>query len=498
MADLMSHWATLDSFVNTALQPAWVGGEDKIRLAAYDLYEAVYWTAPQSFQLTMRGQEGQPIYIPSGRKVVETAHRYLAPSMQVIEDPDFGTDGEREEAKLFMTEFARREALYGRFSAAKRHGLMRGDWVWHIYADPEKPEGGRVSIFPLHPGTYFPEFLDGDVTSIVAVKLAESGITEAGKPCVNVLEYRKQTEASGPSPITVSFTQYEPENWGQPGTDMGEEVMAVLSPESLLPAPIDQIPVYHIPNMYDPDFYWGSSEMRGIERMIRGINQAITDEELSLVLEGLGVYTTTAGAPVEEEDGIEEEVPWTVAPGRVIELPPDSTFNRVTGVSSVAPYLDHLKYLHQQIDEVTGNNDVASGRADVAVAESGVALAIRMGPLLASMSDKELVVTDKHVQMLFDLRNWFSAYEPLNFENIRWVPKYGEKLPPNKKEQFDQIVSLYQTTPVPIISAAEVRRMLKNIGWIFTDDTALIAEITQDMTTSADADAQRIIGGATS
>lgn len=493
----VSHWATLEGLVNTALQPTWVDGEDKTRLAAYDLYEAIYWTAPESFQLQMRGQEGQPIYIPSGRKIVDTAHRYMAPQMRLIEDPEFGSDSQRAEAKLFMTDFARREALYGKFSSAKLHGLMRGDWVWHIYADEEKPEGSRVSIFPIHPGTYFPEFFEGDVTSIVAVKLAESGITQDGKPAVNVLEYRKLNEAPGPSPVEVSYTQYEPDAWAQPGTDMGTKVIRTLAPAETLPAPIDQIPVYHVPNVYDPDFFWGSSEMRGVERIMRGINQAITDEELALVLEGLGVYTTDAGAPIEDEEGEDVEVPWTVAPGRVIELPSGSNFNRVTGVGSVTPYLDHLKYLHQQMDETTGNNDVSAGRVDVQVAESGVALALRMGPLLSRMEDKDILVTDVHTQMLFDMRNWFTAYEPLNFEEIRWVPKYGDKLPVNKKQVFDQVMAMYGATPVPVISSAEVRRMLKSIGWEFTSDDQLLPEITSDMTQSADADAQRIIGGTT-
>lgn len=497
MIENTSHWASLQGLVNEALQPSWVAGEDKTRLAAYDLYEAVYWTAPESFQLTMRGQEGQPIFVPSGRKIVDTAHQYMAPQMRIIEDPAFGTDGERENAKLFMTEFARREALYGKFSAAKRHGIMRGDWVWHIYAEETKPEGSRVSIFPVHPGTYFPEFLEGDVTTIGAVKLAESGITDDGKPCVNVLEYRKETELPGPSPIVVSYTQYEPDEWGQPGTDMGASIIKSIAPDERLPDPIDHIPVYHVPNMYDPDFFWGSSEMRGIERLMRGINQAITDEEIALVLEGLGVYVTDAGAPVEETDGVDEEVAWTVAPGRVIELPTGSDFKRVTGVGSVSPYLDHIRYLHQQIDETTGNNDITAGRVDVAVAESGIALALRMGPLLSRMSDKELVVTDNTTQMLYDLRNWFSAYEPLSFDSIRWVPAYGDKLPANKKQQFDQVLSLYMATPVPLISSAEARRMLVNVGFKFSDEGQLVTEIATDMTTSADADAQRIIGGTT-
>jgi len=491
MANL-GHWATIESFIRAELIPSYVDGEDKSRIFAYDLYESIYWTAPESFKLTMRGQEGQPLYIPSGRKIVDTVHRYMAPKMTVKTDPTFGTPAQQEEATLFFNDFAAREKFYSKFSSAKLYGIMRGDWLFHIMADPERVEGARVSIFAQHPGTYFPVFAEDDPTERIGVKLVEPGLKPDGKPAVNVLEYTKLTGTGGPSPIEVSNIQYEVDGWGQPETDMGTKVVATIAPTFTLPPPIDAIPVYHLPNMYETDFTWGSSEMRGVELMMRGINQAITDEELALVLEGLGVYTTDAGAPIDEET--EEELPWTVAPGRVIELPAGHTFNRVSGVSSVTPYMEHLNYLHTQLESTTGQNDITNGRAEVAVAESGIALALRMAPILSKMEEKELVVTDILNHLLFDIRRWFDAYEPLSFEEIRWVPQYGDKMPRNKQQEFNDVMAMYSSVP-PLISGAEARRMLTSLGFTFTEEGVLTGEIQRDLTTTADAEASRILGG---
>src|SRR3990170_705239 len=297
----VSHWSTLEKFINLALVPQWIQGEDQKRVGAYDMYEAIYWTAPESFQLVMRGQEGEPIFVPSGRQVVDTAHRFIAPGMSVIADPEFGDDTQRQEANLFLTDFARRELLYSKFSAAKLQGIMRGDWLFHLFADPLKDEGSRVSIFPLNPSNYFPEYKDGDdITSIVAVHIAEPVTNDKGDTMVHKTVYRKDTEGGTPK-IMVSEIICPPDEWGQPGTDMVETIDSVVAQEMILPDPITQIPVYHISNIYDPDFGWGSSEMRGIERLMRGINQAITDEELALVLEGLGLYTTDAGSPIDPD-----------------------------------------------------------------------------------------------------------------------------------------------------------------------------------------------------
>jgi hypothetical protein len=36
--------------------------------------------------------------------------------------------------------------------------FARGDWMFHITADPEADEGKRISLTTVHPGNYFPVY----------------------------------------------------------------------------------------------------------------------------------------------------------------------------------------------------------------------------------------------------------------------------------------------------------------------------------------------------
>lgn len=480
------HWATIAPLLNQINFSGFVTGDDRWRLGAYDLYDWIYWTREDSFKLLMRGQEGVPVLIPSGRSVVETAQRYAANDLAIIADPLFGTEAQRTAGMGVLTDFIRRERLYSKFSANKRNGLKRGDWLWHITADDTRPDGTRLSINALHPGTFFPEFDETDPSQMIAVHLVEAVAPFNGKPAVRKLTYAKTSGTGGPSTIALIDGIYAGDSWGQPGTDMKDGMPLQLDTSLVLPDSILSFPVYHIANGLSDDD-WGYSEMAGIERLMAAINQGITDEELALVLEGLGVYWTDSGSPVDEETGDDE--PWTLGPGRVVEVPKGGTFGRVSGNGSIQPYMDHLRYLHDQIDEATGTSDVTRGRADVQVAESGIALSIRMAPLIARMTEKELIVTDVMTNMLFDLRGWFAAYEPTlasAVDPIRWLPTYGSKIPTNRAEQFKNIIDMYTATPVPIISGVEARLQLSAIGFNFSaDDTEMLAQIIQEQSNFA-------------
>jgi hypothetical protein len=488
----IGHWSTIEPFLKAENKPSWVVGEDVKRIQAYDVYESIYWTAPESFQLTLRGQEGSPVYVPSGRQIVDTAQRYMAPKMQVIPDPAFGSDTERAAAALWWSDFAAREQFYGKFSANKMDGLRRGDWLWHLYADPLRPDGRRISIYPLDPAFYFPEYLNGDIGNLVAVHLVEPVIV-GNTSMVAKLTYRKTTGQGGPSPITQSFNYYKADEWGQPDTDMKlgavqfvpeqyEDENGVVKVRHAgyddvpLPDLITSLPVYHVPNAYETNQVWGSSEMRGIEILMKAVNQGATDEDITLIMEGLGVYWTDAGSPVDEND---EEIPWNLGPARVVEVPNGKTFGRVNSSGSITPYQDHLRYLESWLDSISGANDITKGRAEVQVAESGIALALRMGPLLSKMDEKEIGVDAVHAQLFFDLTTmWFPAYEPTapNFTNVRLKPVYGEKIPVNKKQVFDEVMAMLGTVP-PTISTQEARRQLTKIGWEFPEGTEVFTQI---------------------
>src|SRR5690606_37483404 len=107
-----------------------------------------------------------------------------------------------------------------------------------------------------------------------------------------------------------------------------------------------------------------SSELKGVEALMGSINQTITDEEVALALQGLGVYATDAPPP--SVNGVEQD--WVIAPANVLEVPNGSWFKRIEGLSSVTPTLDHINFLTDALFEGTGT--FRTGHVDVQVAES--------------------------------------------------------------------------------------------------------------------------------
>lgn len=478
-------WSTAKPLLSAL--PQWLGDEqEKKRIGSYQLYEQIYWSVPDTFQLVSRGKDAQPIYIPAPRTIVETLHRYLAPDFSLTADPDFGTPQEQELATQVMTDFAAREAFYSKFNTNKRYGIIRGDWCWHLYADPNRPAGSRLSIFELDPGSVFPIYNPDNVDEVIGYHVVEQYTLpdEPGKVYLRRLTYRKKTGTGGPSPIDVTDELYEVDKSGLPGMEQGPAVRT-LQPPHTLPSPIDQLPVYHVRNFREPSSIWGSSELRGLERVIAALNQSISDEELALALEGLGVYATTAGTPVDDEGN---EVSWNLGPGRVVELPETNegvsdVFARINGVSTVAPYQEHIKMLLQQLDLSTGMSPTAKGDIDVQVAESGIAKLLDLAPLLAKVKEKEQIVTDTHAQMAFDLRRWFIAYEGGilgGLENIRWVPEYGDAIPKNRDKEFEELMLLAESTK-PIVSMQYVRQRLRMLGYDdMPDDTQMMDQILEE------------------
>ena len=166
-------------------------------------------------------------------------------------------------------------------------------------------------------------------------------------------------------------------------------------------------------------------------------------------------------------------------PWEILELDPEADFGRVTGVTSIAPFSEHRAYLHEQMDLSSGTPEIAKGNVDVKVAESGVALAIQMGPLLSRAQEREQGVVDVMNNFLYDLRKWVQAYESTlagPMENIRWTIVFGDKIPVNRKERFNELMTLLKSDP-PIVSGAWVRSELEKIGYEFPEDQAMIEEI---------------------
>lgn len=469
---------------------AWVPDEDKERIASYHLYEQIYWNVPETFKLVQRGSDSQPIYVPAGRVIVETLHRYMANSMKIVPDPAFGEQNDQALAVQVWTDLTRRERFYSKFNANKRYGIMRGDWAWQILADPKKEAGSRVSIMPIDPASLFPIVHTDEPDTIIGWHIVDQiRDPDSGKYIISRLTYRKTTEAGGPSPITMEHILFESDKWGGPG--MEEKAIRVITPEFTLPSPIDDLPIYVIPNFDEPGALWGSSEMRGLETLLAAINQGVSDEELTLAMHGLGVYATDAGAPIDEDTG--EELPWTIGPARVVEVPQGSLFRRVEGVTSLNPYQEHLEYLHHQVDLAVATPGIAKGKVNVEVAESGVALRLEFGPIIAKGEEKENVVTDVLTNLLFNVPKWYVAYEGTAFnsliEKTRYVPIYGEKIPPNKKQQFDDIMSMIEHGVIPLAVGWD---MLRALGYELPDSTEMMTALLEQKQNIATIEADAI------
>lgn len=454
--------------------PSWIPTLELQRIRAYQAYEDLYWNNPNAFKLVQRGSEDDPIYVPSARVIVETVNRYVAKDMDFVLMDGMGSDQERQAAEGALTALFNRERFWSRFAAAKRFGIIRGDWAFHITADPAKPPGSRLSVNSLDPGMYFPVHDPNDVDRVIACDIAESIIIK-DKTFVKRLRYSKDPATGRISSQTLIL---EPDGWQSdtPKLAKGPEATAMNTNLVELPQEITALPVYHIRNFEEPRNPFGSSEIRGLERLIAAVNQGISDEELTLAMEGLGAYTTDAGAPV-DENGV--EVPWRLGPGRVIELPEGGSFARVNGVNTVGPYTDHLKYLHDRLDDGSAVSNVAKGTVDVAIAESGIALALRFGPILDLAAEKDILIKDVMRQFIYDLRIWLKLFEGVNCDNILWDVAMGPKLPVDTDKEIDRWIALADSG---YISVGTLYQRLRELGMDVPDgELAAIAAEQQQL-----------------
>lgn len=448
--------------------PAWLRADDAERILSYDIYEQIYWNNDTAYQVSGRGDNIPPIYVPSGRTIVDTTNRYVGAkfgwAVTPGTDPQLtGTPEQQAVATQVLTAFFRRERFLSKFAMNKRFGMIRGDWLWHIYADPDKPEGSRISIRAIHPGAWFPVYDDNDPERLVKIHIVDLFRNDADEERLKRLTYEYAPEGIG---IIMSEAVYEFEDWWKPETSPE----TIITPPTLLPAEIPSFPVYHIPNFEEPANPYGSSELRGVERIIQAVSQAVSDEDIALALEGLGVYATDTGGPV-DEDG--EDANWDIYPGTVLENA--GGFKRVGGIGSLEPYDSHIGRLINFLKEASATPDVAIGRVDVQVAESGVALALQMSPMLGKAAEKDQIIIDVHTQMFYDLKWWFKIYEGVDFTMCEVLPTLGDKLPVNVDKEIERAVLMVEAG---LWSKQTAREELAKKGIVFAQDEE--ARVTAD------------------
>ena len=427
---VITPYASAVAYATETVQ-AWLDTYNGQRVLSYDTYDDMYNNSPEAIKLLLRGSDDKPIYVPTAKRIINTFARYVARGWGYKVDIGTGTTDDQTAAITAFGDLFRRERVLSQFSVGKPEWLRRGDWVWMLSADPLKPAGKRISIKTIDPRTYFVLQNDEeDVDRVTGCQIIQQLLQADGKTyMIDVQTWLKYTDPSHsqfgaePSPaaaddptagipIEYEHIQLDTSNWSDPTK---RKLLAEVVPQSPLPG-ITELPLYHIKNQGQSGDPYGESELKGLESVVAGINQAITDEDLSLALAGLGMYWTDSGAPVDETTGA--ATGWNLGPQQVVEIAQGRKFDRIAGITSVAPVQDHVGYLEEQAYGTSGINDIALGSRG-SVTESGIALAIRMQPLFDAADEREIQINDVMSQMFYDLQmNWFPTYEQLDFPGV--------------------------------------------------------------------------------
>lgn len=447
-----------------------VTDKDRDRLQSYELYEKIYWTMPQTFKVKQRGSDASPIYLPSARKIVEACNRFLGVDFTAVVSGESAAEIEALLASTFT-----REKFYTKYATQKRYGLIKGDALWHIVADDTKAEGERISIYELDPATYFPIMDPDNNEKRIGCHLVDV-ITDPFDPNKTKQIARRQTYRKTEEGITSELAHFEVAAWDDRNLAPKDiKRIRTVKPTFTLPSTITALPVYDIPNIRIPGpSPFAYSEIMGIERVFAAVNQAVSDEELSLAMAGLGIYWTTAGPPRDAAGNI---VAWDIGPARMLEVGKDSKVERLQGITSVDPMIDHMKFILGETQSGVGIPDVAAGKVEVTIAESGISLQLQLSPLLAKNAEKEKAQNDVYDQMFYDIvHSWFPAYEGTpEATTASAVAQTGDPMPKNRKAQIDELIELKNAG---ILSSEEVRQILvAQHGYDINPNTdALIAE----------------------
>lgn len=446
-----NQWSTIKPFLasNGGLT-SWVPQEDRDRVAAYEKYDQMYWNDPRQYALRVLEGE-QPIYIPNARTIVDTTAHYLLKGLEITCSGSANT-------KKRLADFLKREAFYSRFHTAKQAGVVRGDFVFHMTGNPGKANHTRLSLNSVDPSSVFPIYDDDQPDKMIGchIVVQYQRPNEPDKTFIRKLTYRLVENGES------KRISREEGIWELEPTWFSSKAKLVRStiPLGLLDERITTIPIYWFRNRHWEGEDFGSSELRGLETIASTISQGSTDVSASLSLEGLGVYATDGGRPVDNNG---DETDWEVAPGRVMEVPSGSYFRRVEGVGSITPATDQIDYLESKINEAAGLSDVALGKVDAQVASSGIALAIKFIPTLAKIEIRDQLGIDILTQLFYDWKTWYEVFEkdPLDGDII---PVIGDKLPTDRIAKVNELNNMLDRR---VISTNFYRVEMEKLGYKF-------------------------------
>lgn len=471
----------------------WMPRDDSSRNSAYEGYNSMYWSEDNAFTLRVLVTE-QPVYIPLPRIIVDTMAHYLLKGLTIgVQDPEKNKTQQDD-----LQDFLDRQQFLAKFHVAKHDGCIRGDYVFHMTANEDLPAGGRISVSSIYAGKVVRKFDDDDgelMTDAWIIEPYQFPETDDryrnGKDYVRRLHYwysdRDNDADDRPHALEEDVDEVPaPDSTeAREGLSAARQVMRELDilevneklwtadevvveseiePEPL-PDPIDTIPIYWFKNIPTDGQPFGSSDIRGFERNVRGISQEATDLGVGLALDGLGTFVTDASRPV-KDDGT--EMNWIIEPGMILELQNGTYFKRVEGITSITPALDWVKYSEGKVDEAAGLSSVAVGDVDAQTASNPMALSIKFLPTLAKLQEREAVALGNLRNMFWDWTKWRQAFEGKSWpKGVKLRIEPGDKLPQDRTARVNELNNMLDRD---IISKAYYRQEMSKLGYEFPDD----------------------------
>jgi hypothetical protein len=153
----------------------------------------------------------------------------------------------------------------------------------------------------------------------------------------------------------------------------------------------------------------------------------------------------------------------------MLSIEPDSAVGRLTGVDSITASKGHADFLDDAMQESSGTPAVAVGRPNNTSAESGVALAIEMSPVVSKGEEKEEEHLSRLTHMLYDLlTGWLPAYEGYNDDGTRVTPVFDDPVPVDRSAVVQELNTLVSAKIVSTRTAREVAA--EKLGYQFPED----------------------------
>lgn len=418
---------------------------DAQRLASYDLYDDLYATDPETLRKMMDlSEDDDPRFLPLAQTIVDTMSRFVGKSWRFNVLPDYGSPADQQTAQTTLEAFFRRERVQAKFDAMKPELIRRGDAIWYLRADPEKPEGTRISISTIDPRVYFPIEDPDEPDRILGAMMVEDLLNEENEVITKVQRWLKTDHPDHPSP-EGEFIAYDSAIYEQ-GTFFEEDSkpIQITVPLDIIDG-ISHLPLYHIKNREQSQNPFGRSDLTGLESLCSGASQALTDQDTAIAMAGLGMFWTDSEPPTDENGEVTD---WVIGPRRVVEVGVGRKFDRVAGVSNTSESTGHIRLMEDRAYGSLGISDIATGiKVDgMAGAFSGIALAIRMQPIMDAADLKDSAINAVMTQMFYDLKQWFQVYENINFGEETQIESWSsssDRVPFDRQQAWSELMDGY-------------------------------------------------------